>query len=136
MLLPWCAVDPAVVISPGESPKVATPSTAVGDAEVHLHEPADAPCWQSGEGPHPPQWPRPVQSTSHQLFGDTKQLGLVTRRRDLKDLDVFAEIEPQSIYPERPALLGRRDVEELPEPGLEVRPRAPLWSPIRCALSS
>jgi hypothetical protein len=62
------------------------------------HKEPDPSLRQTGQQPHLPQGPRPLQRTPTELFAGKKQRCVGTGRRYREDADVFGDVEGRSVY--------------------------------------
>jgi len=100
------------------------PGHAVGDGMVHLHDQADPPLCQAWQEPHLPQRAGPVQPPLPQLLAGRQQLGLASGRGQREHPDMAGDVEGGSVDPQRPAQPPPRGVQQLAEPGQQVKPAA------------
>jgi hypothetical protein len=76
---------------------------------------------QTGQEPHLPQGPRPLQRAPTQLLTRKQQLCVVTRRLYPEHPDVLADIKGWSVHPQWPPEPNARRAQKLTEAGNEVQ---------------
>jgi hypothetical protein len=95
---------------------------SVRDGVVQSHKEPDPSLRQTGQEPHLPKGPRPLQRAPPELFAGKQQLCVASWRRYREDRDVFGDVEGWSVYPQGPAEPDPRPVQELTEAGNEMQP--------------
>ena len=95
---------------------------AVGDGVVHLDEQPHTLVRQTGQEPHLPQRPGPVQRAAAKCLAGDEELSLVARRRHRVHVDVLGDVERLGIRPHRPPQPHAGPVQNLTKPGHPVQP--------------
>ena len=95
---------------------------AVGDGVVHLYEEPHTLVRQTGQEPHLPQRPGPVQRAAAECLAGDEELSLVARRWHRVHVDVLGDVERLGIRPHRPPQPRAGPVQDLTKPWDQVQP--------------